>query len=136
MQNIFQRKKVIDNTQASLTGTATEQSCSGRKNNTYLLKESEEQETGEANAYEYVTAESNKIIEDNNSIIISREEEDNNLEYQETIKVDVKNIAKNKTKIWILIYKIFMLHLLRKGYFPTKFWTNVKKFKRTPVTTI
>ena len=45
-----------------------------------------------------VAAESNKINEDNDEIIISMEEEQKTLEYQETMKVDSENIAKNKQK--------------------------------------
>ena len=48
---IFQRKKVLDDAQASPTGTTFEQSASGRKNNPDLLQEAEEQEYEEANYY-------------------------------------------------------------------------------------
>ena len=63
-------KKVIDAIQASLTGITIEQSVSGRKNNPYLLQESEEKEAEEANDYAGVNVEANKIDEENNDIII------------------------------------------------------------------
>ena len=44
---IFNKKKIIDDIQDSLTGTTIEQSASGRKRNPYLLQESEEQEVEE-----------------------------------------------------------------------------------------
>ena len=39
----FSKKKVIDDIKASLTGTTSEQSASGRKNNSDFLQEAEYQ---------------------------------------------------------------------------------------------
>ena len=61
-----------------------------------MLQESEYQEVEEANADDNVNAEANKVDEYNNDMIISMEEEQKTLEYQETMKVDVTNISKNK----------------------------------------
>ena len=58
----------------------------------------------------YVAAESNKINEDNDEIIISMEEEQKTLEYQETMKVDVENISKNKHGDQYM--ELFQLHFL------------------------
>ena len=66
---VFQKKKVVDDVQASLTGATIEQSVSRRENYPYLLQEAEE-----ANADADVTVESNKIDGDNNNMIISMEE--------------------------------------------------------------
>ena len=102
---IFPKEKVVDDIQASSTGTIFEQSASGRKNNPDMLQEYEEQEVEEANSYAGVNAEANKIDEENNDMIISMEGEQKTLEYQETIKLDVENIVKNKNK-WRPIYEV------------------------------
>ena len=77
----FQQKKVIDDIQASLSGTKIEHYDYGREQNPYLLQEAEEQKYEEANDDAYVTAEAIKIDEDENGMIISMKEEQNTLEY-------------------------------------------------------
>ena len=57
--------------ESSLTGTTFEQSFSGRKNNPYLLQESEEQASKEVNSNAYINVESNIVDKDNNAMIIS-----------------------------------------------------------------
>ena len=52
---------------------------------------------------------------------ISMEEEHNTVEYQETLKVDVKNISKIKTKKWIPIYEVIDSPFLKKMIFFHKF---------------
>ena len=81
--------KAIKDIQASLTGTTIEQSHSGRKNNPYLLQESEEQEYEVADSGAHLTTGTSKINEDNDNMSISMELEQKTLEYQETMKVDV-----------------------------------------------
>ena len=61
-----------------------------------MLQEDEEQESEEANDDADANSEANNIDEDNNDMTIYTEEEKKTLEYQETMKVDVGNIAKNK----------------------------------------
>ena len=48
------------------------------------------------NAKADVNAETNKIDEENNDMIISMGEEYNTLEYQETMELDVENMTKRK----------------------------------------
>ena len=67
---IYQKKKVIDDIQDSLTDDKIEQSASVREKNPYLLQEYEEQEAEEVNADADINAESNKIDEENNRMII------------------------------------------------------------------
>ena len=78
----FERRRVIDDIQASLTGTMIKKSSFGRKKNPYLLQEAEEQEAEEENADADVTAEANKIYEDDDGMIISMKEYQKTLEYQ------------------------------------------------------
>ena len=59
-RRFFQKKKVIIDIQAILTGTTIEKSASRRKNNPDLLQESEEQDSEEANVDGDITAEANK----------------------------------------------------------------------------
>ena len=68
---IFSKKKVVDDLQASSTGTTFEQLDSGRKHNPYLLQTYEEEEAEEENYDAGVNAGANKIDEDNNNMIIS-----------------------------------------------------------------
>ena len=67
---IYQKKKVIDDIQDSLTDDKIEQSASVREKNPYLLQEYEEQEAEEVNADADINAESNKIDKENNRMII------------------------------------------------------------------
>ena len=57
------------------------------------------------NADADLTANASKFNEYHDNIIISMEEEHKIVEYQETMKVDVKNIPKNKN-IWRPIYEV------------------------------
>ena len=71
-----------------------------------MLQWDEKKEAEESNDVADVNTESNKIDEDKNGMIISMEEEQKTLEYQETMKVDVENIAKNKTINWRPKYEV------------------------------
>ena len=62
------------------------------------------QEVDAENADADLTADANKINEDYDNMIIPIEEEQNTVEYQETMKLYVKNIAKKS--IWIPIYEV------------------------------
>ena len=53
---IISKEKVINEIQASLTGTKIEKSASGRKKNSYLLQECEGKESEETNSDAYVTS--------------------------------------------------------------------------------
>ena len=53
-------------------------------------------------------------------MIISMEEENKTVEYQENMKVDVKNIAK-KTPYGDQYMKLLMLHFLKKRIFTASF---------------
>ena len=64
------------------------------KNNPDLLQETEVENSGSD-----LTAYASKIIEDNYNMKISMKEEQKTVEYQETLKVDVKNITKNKNNM-------------------------------------
>ena len=103
--------------ESSLTGTTFEQSFSGRKNNPYLLQESEEQASKEVNSNAYINVESNIVDKDNNAMIISIEEEHKTLEYQEKMKLDIGNISKNR-KIWIPIYEVIDTSFFAETNFP------------------
>ena len=70
---ILKKGKFIYYLQASLTGTTIEQSTSGSKNNTQLLKEAEEQEYEEENSDADVTIDASKINEDDYNMVISME---------------------------------------------------------------
>ena len=52
-----------------------------------------------ANSDEYLTEDASKMNEYDDSMKISMEEEHNNVEYQEILKVDVENISKNKNNM-------------------------------------
>ena len=72
------------------------------------------------NADAYLTAYANKINEDYENMNITEKEDQNTVEYQETLKIDVKNINKNKT-LWIPIYEVIdATFFLRNRYFTTK----------------
>ena len=60
------------------------------KKNPNLLQEDEV-----VNYDAYLTTDESKIDEDNDNMNISLEEEQDTVEYQETLKADVKNISKN-----------------------------------------
>ena len=75
----FFKKKSIDDIQASLSGTTIEQSALGRKKNTDLLQEDEEQEAEDVNDDADINAKVNKIDVDKNNIIISMDEDQNTL---------------------------------------------------------
>ena len=125
---ISQKKTFIDDKWASLLGTTTEHLASGRENNSYLLQEDEEQEAKKANTDAGVTAEANKTDEENSEIVISIKEAQKTLEYQETMKVDVKNIAKNKKTYRDQYLKLFTLHIfLGNSYFLTRIFGQVWK---------
>ena len=71
------------------------------------------------NADADLTAYVSKINEDDYNIKFYIEEEQNNVKYQNTLKVNVENIAKNKIKIWEQYMKVCMLHFWR-NFFPSK----------------
>ena len=71
------------------------------KNNPDLLQEDEV-----VNYDAYVTADAGKYNEDSDNINTSMEEEHKTVEYQDTLKVYVKNIARNRRKIWRQIYEV------------------------------
>ena len=72
-----------------------------------------------------VNVEADKIYEDNNYMIISMEDEQNTLEYQETMKVDVENTSPKKT-YGDQYMQLFMLNFLQKQKNPLEFLTNVE----------
>ena len=69
-----------------------------------MLQESEKQFSDA-----YVTADASKANEDYENMIISMEEKQNTLNYQETMKVDVDNIIKNKKTYGNQYMKLLML---------------------------
>ena len=71
------------------------------KNNSDFL-----QETEVSNDDTDLTAYASTNIEYNDKTDISIEEEQDSVEYQELLRVDVKHISKNKTKIWRPIYEV------------------------------
>ena len=94
-----------------------------------MLKEDEEQESEESNSDSNVNSKANKIDEDNNNMINSMEEEQNTLEYQETMKVDAENIAKNNN--WRSIYEVINTSFLKKT-FPPAFLDKCLKYPNEP----
>ena len=64
------------------------------------------------NADAYLTADVSKINEDDDSMKILMEEEQETVKYQNTLKLDVKNISKNQKKYGYQNMKLFMLHFL------------------------
>ena len=93
----------MNHIQDSLTGNKIEHSYSERKIHLDLLQEAEEQEAEKENSDAVVTVEANKINKDYDDMISLMEEDQKTLEYQETMKVDVKNISKiykMETNIW------------------------------------
>ena len=92
------------------------------KNNPDLLQEAEVE-----NDNAYLTLYSDKINEEDDNMKISMEEDHETVEYQETLKLDVKNIAKNKNKYGDQYMKLFIIHFLRKTiFFQNLFQTHVK----------
>ena len=91
------------------------------KNIPDLLQETEEQEAEEGNDDSDVNTVANKIDKDNNGMIISMEKEQKTLEYQETMKVEVENISKNKKAIWRPIYEVIHAPFLKKHCFHQNF---------------
>ena len=53
-------------------------------------------------------------------MIISVEEEQKTLEYQETMEVDVENISKSKKTYGDQYMKLLILHFLKKQIFSTR----------------
>ena len=86
-----------------------------------MLQESEEQESEEENVDADVAEYASKIDEDDYNIIISMKEEQKTLGYQETMKVDVKNIAKNLKTYGDQYMKLLMLRFLKKLYISSSF---------------
>ena len=96
-----------------------------------MLQEAKEQEAEEANDDAYITEEANKIGEDNNDMIMSMEEEQKNLEYQETMKVYIENISKNKKTTREPIYEGIHDPFLKKQIFSLQnIEKNVKIIKK------
>ena len=110
-------RKVINSLQASLTETKIEQSDSGRENNPDLSQEAEEQEAEDANADSDVTADASKVSENYDNMIFSMKKDQKTFEYQETMRLDVKNIAKNKKTNGDQYMKLLMLRFLKKRIF-------------------
>ena len=71
----FSKEKVINDIQASLTGTTIKQSYEVKIDNPDLLQEAEEQKSEESNADAYVTVDAGKMNENDDNMIISMEEE-------------------------------------------------------------
>ena len=46
------------------------------------------------------------LNENSNNMVVTIEEEKNTFEYQETMNVDVENIANKKQKFWRPIYEV------------------------------
>ena len=90
-----------------------------------MLQEAEKQGTEEANADAGVTADVSKMNEDDDKMIISMGKEQKTLEYQETMKVDVKNITKNPKIHGDQYIKLLLLNFLK--FFFTRFLDLCKK---------
>ena len=97
----FKMTPVVDDIQASVTVNTIEQSDSEGGKNPIFLQESED-----ANNDTGVNAEENKSMKTTKHMVVSIEEEQKTLEYQETMKLDVENIANNNNNKWILIYEV------------------------------
>ena len=102
-----------------------------------MLQEAEDKEPGEENVDADVTVDAGKVNEDCDNIIILMEEDQKTLEYQEYMKVDVKNITKNPKNIWEPIYEVIDTSFVEeKNIFLPAFLGLCKKFKSTSVFTI
>ena len=97
----FFKEKTINELEDILTGYSIEQSDSGMKNNMDLIQVAEV-----VNSDADLTEDVGTINEDDYKMNISMKEEQKNVEFQETLKVDVNNIAKKKKKIWRPIYEV------------------------------
>ena len=62
----------------------------------------------------YLTVDASKTNEEDFYMYISEKEYQKTVEYQETLKVDVKNINKNIKTIWIQIYEVIDAKFLKK----------------------
>ena len=80
----YKIKRIINEKGASITGTNIEHSDYGMKNIPYLL-----QVSGVENTDAYLTADASKFNKDDDDMKISEKEEQKNVEYQETLKIDV-----------------------------------------------
>ena len=86
------------------------------KINPDLLQEAEVENTDA-----YLTSDASKINEDNDNINISMEEEQENVEYQKTLKVDIKNTTKNRKTVWKPVYEVIHASILKKRIFSESF---------------
>ena len=79
------------------------------KNNPDLLQVSEV-----VNVDADLTVDESKINSNDVNMEISEKEEQNTVEYQETLRIDVKNIDKSKNKIWRPIYEVIDAPFFKK----------------------
>ena len=73
------------------------------------------------NADAYLNADASKINEDDKKMNISMEEEQETVEYKNTLKVDTKNISKTPPKTGHKYMKLLMINFWRDTYFYTSF---------------
>ena len=58
-------------------------------------------------------------------MVVTMEEYQKTLEYQETMKFDVENIFKNRTKIGYQYMKVLMIHILQQQKYSARFFRQM-----------
>ena len=103
----FKRTPVVDEKQASVTVNTVKLSVSGGgAGNPFLLQEEEETVAEDTNDYADVNAEANEINDKKKYMVVKIEEENKTLGYQETMNVDIENIASKNQPFWRPIYEV------------------------------
>ena len=90
MDDFFKRTPNFDEKEASVTGKTEEEKQ-------YIYKTSDDDDAN---------AEDDERIHIDKEKVVTIEEEKKTLEYQETMNLDIENIASSSQQIWISIYEV------------------------------
>ena len=102
----FKGKTVVDYIKASVTGNTMKQSVYWGGEESIFITRKGENVAEEANDDAAVNVEANKTDYKKKYVIVTIEEENNTFEYQETMNVDIENIAIKKQPLWRPIYEV------------------------------
>ena len=88
------------------------------RKNPHLLQEEDENLAEETNDDADVNVEANNLDDNNKDMVVTMKEEKKTLEHQETMNVDIGNIASKKQLFWRPIYEVTENSYLKKqNYF-------------------
>ena len=115
LEDLYNIKIIINKLEASLTVTTIEKFDYGMKKNPDASVVADVE-----NSDAFLTADASKINEEYENMNLSEKEDQNTVVYQETLKIDVKNINKKLIKHGDQYIKLSMLHFSKKLTFSHK----------------